>query len=41
VRWPSGRTDTVDARAGERLVVGEGQGRLTEVATPRRSTPRP
>ena len=32
VRWPSGRVDTVDARADERITVREGQGRVSEPA---------
>jgi hypothetical protein len=29
VRWPSGKTDTVDARAGERITIREGEGRVS------------
>ena len=29
VRWPSGAVDTVDARAGEKITIREGEGRVT------------
>jgi hypothetical protein len=31
VKWPSGRTDTVDAKAGEKVTVQEGKGRAAAV----------
>jgi len=38
VRWPSGTVDTVDARAGERITVREGEGRVT-LPSPEASRP--
>jgi hypothetical protein len=38
VRWPSGTVDTVDARAGERITIREGDGRVT-VPAPDASRP--